>query len=857
MLPRLKTLVALGLYWRLTLSASAQSSPLPVHEVRSINPTDANCQDLEFLVREVGPARVLMLGEPTHGEGNVFEAKLRLVNFLQQRLGFTTLAFESGFYDLHKAQQELAAGKPVPEVLSSSVFSVWMNTQEFQGVLPLVGNGKLRVAGFDPQLGGEYSEALVEELQAFLEPDKSSAGINYDYLEEIVSYMGEHFAFLPTAKLADFEQELAKAARLVGKAATGTAAKHRAEAAFWQQCLRSLLAQARDYALHDPNGKDEATFKATDSNPRDAQMADNLLWYLKQHPTEKVICWGALPHLANRVEALNDAELRLYRPMGQAVAAALGPDQVYVLGTLAGGGTHGLWSEAPQPVPAPAAGSLEAELLAQPAEYAFVSLKHDAPGRILTTSALDYKPVTGPWSESVDGFLFLRTVNPPHRAQLVAAGGLPAAAPEPGAAPTALNPAVRRARGTVSSVGAVGRIVQGVVLDRKTGAPVPYASVSVPAQGVGTVADGQGRFLLRATGTVQVSSVGYAAVTVVATTAPLTVRLTPAAYELQDVQVRGESLDPRKIMKKVLAAIPKNYDQGDYATEVYTYRRLSNFDSLRYEGEYVSQVLTPAGHHNLHGGFLGREDRQQHRIREKHIVQASPKGLGMADIEGHGMGFYTGAADPLRTSPLFKPGRWKKYTLRLDSVLERNGETIYRIGFVAKRANRRTTGTYLQSSYSGQFEVQQRDYAVTHYEAKWQGDTVVQNAVARKYVGKPVLLAKLYSNLYTDQRTDHVVDYTRAVNGRYYVWHSRGLGLDAGRVLKTGRRFYVQRNCEQYFTLLPATPPPLPINPKMNPEYEGMETHQLQYTDYRPEFWQTYRRPTAAADASAPTTVKP
>jgi hypothetical protein len=176
---------------------------------------------------------------------------------------------------------------------------------------------------------------------------------------------------------------------------------------------------------------------------------------------------------------------------------------------------------------------------------------------------------------------------------------------------------------------------------------------------------------------------------------------------------------------------------------------------------------------------------------------------------------------------------------------------------VAKRANRRTTGTYLQSGYSGQFEVQQRDYAVTHYEAKWQGDTVVQNAVARKYVGKPVLLAKLYSNLYTDQRTDHVVDYTRAVNGRYYVWHSRGLGLDAGRVLKTGRRFYVQRNCEQYFTLLPVNTPPLPLNPKMNPEYEGMETHQLQYTDYRPEFWQTYRRPTAAADASAPTTVKP
>lgn len=186
----------------------APAPPLPSHIIRSINPADTNFKDLEFLAQEIGSARVVMLGEPSHGEGNVFEAKIRLLHFLQQRMGFTTLAFESGFYDLHKAQQELEAGKSAQEALANSVFPIWTGAQEFQTVLPLIGKGGLRVAGFDPQLTGDYSGDLVEELQAFLAPEKGTATLNYDYLDEIISFMGENFIFLPTAKLSDFEKEL-------------------------------------------------------------------------------------------------------------------------------------------------------------------------------------------------------------------------------------------------------------------------------------------------------------------------------------------------------------------------------------------------------------------------------------------------------------------------------------------------------------------------------------------------------------------------------------------------------------------------------------------------------------------------
>lgn len=133
----------------------AQTTPaapptLNYHSVRSIDPTDTDSADLEFLTKEIGDAQVVFLGEPSHGEGNVTAAKGRLIRFLQQRLGFTTVAFESGFYDLHQAQRAIDAGKDARHALKQGIFGVWTDTREFQPTLDFLATGKMRVAGFDP-----------------------------------------------------------------------------------------------------------------------------------------------------------------------------------------------------------------------------------------------------------------------------------------------------------------------------------------------------------------------------------------------------------------------------------------------------------------------------------------------------------------------------------------------------------------------------------------------------------------------------------------------------------------------------------------------------------------------------------
>jgi hypothetical protein len=692
-------------------------------------------------------------------------------------------------------------------------------------------------------------------LQDFLDDEKGSAAIDYDLLSEAIEFMAAHFTFPPTRQVAAFEAELNKAAPLLRRAAAAPAATRRAEAVFWQQCLRSLGALAHDYATHDSGTKTQAEWTAADSNPRDTQMADNLLWYLRQHPAEKVICWGALPHFANRVEVLGSDELRTYQPMGRAVKAALGADQVYILGTLAGGGTHGLPGSAGVAVPPPAPGTLEASLLALDKPLAFVSLKHQAAGQQLTTYAFDYQPLAGPWSEVVDGFLFFRSVAPPHwlaaDSAIATADTTAEALAARSALPGSLNPAPGRAGSTVRRVVQVAdvsglRTVRGVVLDQRSRKAVPYAAVVLPGQGRGTVADANGRFALPLPGPtkLQISSLGYDAATVQSPVGneELTVLLAPAAYALEAVRVLGSAPpSPEVILKNVVKRIPVNYEQQDYATQVYTHRRLSNFDTLKLEVEAVSRLRVPAGFRHFTRGFLGHEDGIYNQVEQRRVVAQQGKPITTvmeADKYGNPQGYLLAAADPVRTAPLFKSGGAKKFLLKLDSQRFQGADTLYVLSFAAQKANLRSSGTYLTGVYQGRLLVRRRDYAILRYEAFWQDDTAQVNATARKYYGRPSPIARLYANVFTADRTTHIVDYAKAANGRYYVRRSVGQSASAGREL--GKQpFYTQSFTESYFTPLPTPgPPPAPPAKGLRPVVPEVP--------YRPDFWDGYQRPGGA-----------
>jgi len=67
--------------------------------------------DLRALDAAIGEARIVLLGEQSHGDGTAFAAKARIVEHLHRNNGFEALAFEADFYALERAWARCAVGK--------------------------------------------------------------------------------------------------------------------------------------------------------------------------------------------------------------------------------------------------------------------------------------------------------------------------------------------------------------------------------------------------------------------------------------------------------------------------------------------------------------------------------------------------------------------------------------------------------------------------------------------------------------------------------------------------------------------------------------------------------------------------
>ncbi len=141
---------------------------------RTVDPEDHDFDDLEAIADHIGDARIVQLGEGSHGSGTDFAAKSRLVAFLHQRMDFQVLVWESGLYDCRRVDRAIRAGVPAAEAAGLGIFSVWSRSREACAALEYASrthaNGRpLAVAGFDCQFSARGSrQHFLADLRAFL-----------------------------------------------------------------------------------------------------------------------------------------------------------------------------------------------------------------------------------------------------------------------------------------------------------------------------------------------------------------------------------------------------------------------------------------------------------------------------------------------------------------------------------------------------------------------------------------------------------------------------------------------------------------------------------------------------------------
>jgi erythromycin esterase len=299
----------------------AQALPLD-----AVEPYDGDdFSDLLPLRDLIGDARIVALGEATHGTREFFTMKHRLVQFLVEEMGFNLFAIEDNWTEAEFVNRYVLYGEGDAETAMESGINYW--TWRTEEVLDMVvwmrehnqtpGDSPLvSFHGFDMNKG--QTLAMDDIVRFFQDTDPTyavEAKANFEcFYDEEVNYW--------YADLSAAEKDACRAGlqavmdRLVVNQEDYVAAATLDAYQVAAQSARVVL-QAEDVFREQYRWPD----------PRDVYMAENARWLLEQSgPQAKIVLWAHNAHVTSG----NPEEGEGYFGMGYYLRQAYGDDLVVI-----------------------------------------------------------------------------------------------------------------------------------------------------------------------------------------------------------------------------------------------------------------------------------------------------------------------------------------------------------------------------------------------------------------------------------------------------------------------------------------------------------------------------------------------
>jgi erythromycin esterase len=246
--------------------------------------------DLEPLRTLVGDARIVSLGEATHGSREIFTMKHRMLEYLVEEMGFTVFAIEANLPEADRVDDYVLHGIGDPgAALRGMYFWTW-DTEEVLDMIEWMREYNLRrgdrppvrFRGFDAQFIG-YAIPQVEAYVARIDPaSAASFRTRYDCIRD---HSGTAYGNLFQATRNACYAKLLEA--------RSTLEQRRAD--------YSARSSAEEFERYLQYAQVVVQFESIFSNRdgRDAFMARNVEWLADvAHPGEKLVLWAHNRHVA-------------------------------------------------------------------------------------------------------------------------------------------------------------------------------------------------------------------------------------------------------------------------------------------------------------------------------------------------------------------------------------------------------------------------------------------------------------------------------------------------------------------------------------------------------------------------------
>ena len=253
--------------------------------------------DIEFLRDLVGDARIVALGENTHGTRDFFEMKARILRFLVEEMGFNTFAIEATWPESRLVDRYVRTGEGDPARLLADLYFWTWNTESVLEMIEWMrehneAGGDVGFHGFDMQYPGMALDNVLEYVGE-VDPERvADVTMLVECLQFYANRDGSRFPRdryddLSATYRAECGQSLQEARALL------LANREEYEAASGEDAFEVALQSLRVAFQYHLN--------ATGHQRRDESMAENTEWINRRiGPEGRMVLWAHNYHVSNQ-----------------------------------------------------------------------------------------------------------------------------------------------------------------------------------------------------------------------------------------------------------------------------------------------------------------------------------------------------------------------------------------------------------------------------------------------------------------------------------------------------------------------------------------------------------------------------